>query len=327
MNSKLATGLLLISLAVVLPLAAQPTLIDTDKTAEPRRCTTVALISDTPEMPYRLIVPYMQRRSDFHALKLAMGGDPAAADVLVELDKGEGGHTTVVVTNRHTEIKKSIASPWTGYPGMVALDVMDQVKMVCPVPVVAQAEESGEPDCRSSVAGPSKSSFAACSHTSWMDNREIYEALKSRNELTQWAVQLLSGCSTADTVLDVTHNVDRTSEWNWKLRSAQGTTITDGFVIAKSSRDAATRIAEDAVRGFAFEPAIQQVASTGGCDAQLNGNPSPTTSQYGVQGEVAHNGHGRGFKHAMGRVAFHVGQGAAAVAIVSAYGLAMGVDN
>jgi hypothetical protein len=333
MNSKLATGLLLISLAVALPIAAQVTADAYDSPALPHRCSTVAIVADTPLLPSRLIAPYLQRRSDFHALKLALSGDPAAADVLVELNQGESGHTIVLVTNRFTGINKSIASAWTDYPGMVAVDVMDQLKMVCPEPVVAQPEESAEPDCSASVVAPSKSSFAACSHTSWMDNREIYEALKFRNELTQWAVQLLSGCHAADTVLDITHNVDRTAEWNWKLRSAQGTTITDGFVIADSSREAATKIAEDAVRGFAFEPAIQDEASTGGCEGQVNSNASPTIGQYGVKAEVVHSGHGQRFKHVMGKAAFYAGEGIAATAIVSGYaawyaamGIAMSAD-
>jgi hypothetical protein len=108
------------------------------------------------------------------------------------------------------------------------------------------------------------------------------------------------------------------------LRSAQGTTITDGFVIANSSREAATRIAEDAVHGFAFEPAIQEVATTGGCDAQVSGNASPSTGHYSVQGEVAHKGHGRGFKHVMGRAAFYAGESIAATAILAGYGV-MGI--
>jgi hypothetical protein len=146
-----------------------------------------------------------------------------------------------------------------------------------------------------------------------MDNREIYEALKSRDELTQHSVQLLPACGGAGTMLDITHNLDRTAEWNWKLRSAQGQTISEGMVIASSSRTAAARVAEDAVHDLPYEPVNQQSAPAGECFTQ------PELEAF------LHPRPNRSFKHVMGRFAFYTGQGVAAAVIVGGYAAGYGV--
>jgi hypothetical protein len=91
------------------------------------------------------------------------------------------------------------------------------------------------------------------------------------------------------------------------------------MVIASSSRAAAARIAEDAVHEVTHVPASPQLASANECMTQSELD------------ELAKKGHG--FKHVMGRAAFHAGQGIAAAVIVSAYaagyaamGMAMGAN-
>ena len=154
-----------------------------------------------------------------------------------------------------------------------------------------------------------------------MDNREIYEALKSHDELTQHSVQLLPACGGAGMMLDIAHNLDRTAEWTWKLRTAQGQTISEGMVIASSGRTAASRIAEDALRDLPYVPASEQSAKASQCftQSELEDFLRPRPN--------------RSFKHVMGRAAYHTRQGLAGAAIVSAYaaayaamGLAMGAN-
>jgi hypothetical protein len=305
MNTKTAIfGLMF--LIVGLPLTAQQMTTDAADPIAPRQCTRIAVTSDTPALPYRLIAPFFERRTDFQAAKLVLSDQPEGADAVVQLSKTEDGLTRIQVTNRATRRHISILSGWTDYPGMVAMDTMEQLKVVCTELNVASAAPAlvSTPCGDVTLMRPGRS-LAACSHTSWMDNREIYEALKSREELSQHSVQLLPVCGSAGTMLDITHNLDRTAEWNWKLRTAQGQTIAEGMVIASSSRSAAGGIAEDAVQHVTRVAADQQSPSANECMTRLELD------------ELAKKG--PGFKHIMGRVAYHAGQGIAAAAIVSAY--------
>lgn len=305
MNLKLAICLLT-CVTVVLPMAAQPAPDDTGKPAAQRTCTSVAVTSDTAALPYRLIAPYLERRADFQEAKLVLNDQPADADVVIQLSKADDKSTRIRVSNRLSGQQTSIVSGWTDYPGMIALDAMEQLKVVCVELSVASAPPSVNVPCGDVTLMRPGRSLAACSHTSWMDNRDIYEALKSRDELTQ-SVQLLPACGSAGTMLDITHNLDRTAEWNWKLRTAQGQTLSEGMVIASSSRSAAARIAEDAVHDVTRVTANPQATSANECfteselDAFLHPRPN------------------RSFKHVMGRAAYHTGQGLAGAAIVSAY--------
>jgi hypothetical protein len=306
MNSKLATGLLLILLAAS-PLAAQHAPNYAGRPVADRPCISVAVTSDTPALPYRLIAPYFERRADFRAAKLVLSEQQVDADAVVQLSKADDGLTRIRVTNRRNGQQASIISGWTDYPGMVAMDTMEQLKIVCAELNVASAQSSVTAPCGDPTLMRPGRSFAACSHTSWMDNREIYEALKSREELTQRSVQLLPACGGAGTMLDITHNLDRTAEWNWRLRSAQGQTISEGMVIASSSRSAAARIAEDAMYDVPHVPANQQAVSVSQCFTQ------PELDAF------LHPRPNRSFKHVIGRAAFYAGEGIAATAIVSGY--------
>lgn len=350
MNSRLATGFLLISLLAALPVTAQQAANGSDDPALQRRCTTVELVTDTPLLPYRLIAPYLQRRPDFQPSNLVLTDSPGSADALVQLDKGESGYTKIEVTNRLTGQHRSFTSNWTDYPGMVASDVMDQLKVVCAERVVTRPQLSSASECSASGLARPNWNLAACSHTSWMDNREIYEALKSRDELTQRSVQLLSACRAAGVVLDITHNLDRTAEWNWKLQTAQGHSISAGTVIASSSRDAAAKIAAEAVRDVPYGAADQASATTGECLVQAQGDESSSTSADGSHAQgfkhlvgkavsytgqeiltvaadgnpnvTAKDNHGHGFKHVMGRIGFYTGQTILAAVTVAGYAAA-----
>jgi hypothetical protein len=317
----------LICAAVALPIMAQPTPDDSGQPAAvhpgvaQHSCTTVAIASDTPALPYRLVAPYFERRADFQEAKLVLSEQPADADAVVELSQTDDGPTRIRVTNRHNGQKASILTGWTNYPGMVASDAMAQLKTVCAEANASTAAPPVTAPCGDVTLLRPGSSLAACSHTSWMDNREIYQALKSRDELTQHSVKLLPACGGAGTMLDIEHNLDRTAEWNWKLRTAQGQTVSEGMVIASSSHNAAARIAEEALHDVPYEHANQQPASANECftPAELEAFLHPRPD--------------RSFKHVMGRVAYHTGQGLAAAAIISAYaagyaamGIAMGMD-
>lgn len=305
MNSKVSICLL-IFVAAALPITAQPTLNYASEPAEERPCTSVAVTSDTPALPFRLIAPYFERRADFQAAKLVLSEASEKADAVVQLSTTDDGFTRIRVSNRLNGQQTSIISGWTNYPGMVAMDAMEQLKAVCTQLNIASVPPSAAVCGSATLMRPGKS-LAACSHTSWMDNREIYEALKSRDELTQHSVQLLPACGGAGTMLDITHNLDRTAEWNWKLRSAQGQIISEGMVIASSSRPAAARVAEDAVHDLPYEPVNQQSAPASECFTQ------PELEAF------LHPRPNRSFKHVMGRVAFYTGQGVAGAVIVSAY--------
>jgi len=306
MNLKLAICLL-DCVMVALPIAAQPAPDEAGKPAVERPCTSVAVTSDTAALPYRLIAPYFERRADFQVANLVLSDQPAEGDAVVQLSEADERFTRIRVSNRLSGQQTSIVSGWTDYPGMIALDAMEQLKVVCPQLNVVSAPASVNPPCGDVTLMRPGRSLAACSHTSWMDNREIYEALKSRDEITQHSVQLLPACGSAGTMLAITHNLDRTAEWNWTLRTAQGQAISEGMVIASSGRSAAARIAEDAMHDVPSAPANQQPVAASQCFTQ---------SELEA---FLHPRPNRSFKHVMGRVGFYTGQGIAAAVIVGAY--------
>jgi hypothetical protein len=303
MKTKLAIDFSLFLLLTALPLAAQPT---AGEPATEWSCASVALSSDDPSLPYRLVAPYLQRRPDFQASRLVLGEDPAAGDAIVKLEPGEVGHTKIVVTNRATGDRRSSSSGWTDYPGMVASDVMERIKEVCTQDVTApdrplSAQVTGEPLQTHPVR-----SLAACSHTSWMDNRELYEALKSRDEFARQSVQLLPDCRSGRTAVAVTHNLDRTAEWSWTLKTPSGQAISTGMVIASSSGTAAAKIADSVARD------TPTVAYDQSQDAAIGGTATEVSDAV-----VAHKG--QGFKHFMGRAGFYSGQALLLAADVAGY--------
>ena len=219
-----------------------------------RRCTTVALASDTPMLPLRLIEPYLQRRADLQASKLVLTGEQASADAMVTLTLSGERDTRIEVSNRITGRHASTISLWTDYPGMIASDVMEQLRVACPGSLIAPVERPRPVAERRKPAAELRSvvTVAACSQTSWMDNRDIYKALESRPELQQWAVRVTPACDGADAVLDITHNLNLTVEWFWTLREQAGGVISSGRVIAFEVPTAAQRIAEQVAHEIAL---------------------------------------------------------------------------
>ena len=219
-----------------------------------RRCTTVALTSESPMLPVRLIEPYLQRRVDLQASKLVLTGEQASADAVVNLTQSGERDTHIEVSNRITGRHASTISLWTDYPGMIASAVMEQLRVACTGSVVAPDEQPRPvAECRKPAAELRLvTSVAVCSQTSWMDNRDIYKALESRPELQQWAVRVTPACDGADAVLDITHNLNLTVEWFWTLRAQAGGIISSGRVIAFEVPTAAQRIAEQVAHEIAL---------------------------------------------------------------------------
>jgi hypothetical protein len=118
------------------------------------RCTTVALTSDSDKLPLRLIEPYLQQRADFQASKLVLTDEQASADAIVTLTPSGERDTHIVVASRVTGRHISALSLWTDYPGMIASDVMEKVKMVCvePAPALSQQAGSGQHGAESVAA-------------------------------------------------------------------------------------------------------------------------------------------------------------------------------
>jgi hypothetical protein len=108
-----------------------------------RRCRTVVLTSDSPHLPLRLIQPYLQQRADFQASKLALTEEPESADTIVSLTPSGERDTRIVVSSRITGRHVSALSLWTDYPGMIASDVMDKVKLVCAETMAAPSQQPG----------------------------------------------------------------------------------------------------------------------------------------------------------------------------------------
>jgi hypothetical protein len=231
-----------------------------------RRCATVFLASDTPYLPLSFFGPVLWQRAEFQASKLVLTTDPATADALVQLTKSGDHDTRIEVSNRVTGQRISWVSDWTLYPGMVAWDVIGGLRGVCPDAIRSISRPLG----RHSVECPkppaelsSIRSIAGCSHTSWMDSRDIEHALESRVELKQLSVHVVPACDTADAAVEVTHNLDQTVEWRWTMHNRSGTTLATGRVIAFERRDAADRIASVLTREFVLSRENQSQATLG----------------------------------------------------------------
>jgi hypothetical protein len=250
-NLKL-TGLLVVLFAA-LSLAAQITTEAADTPILQRRCNTVALTTDTPLLPYRLIAPYFERRPDFQASKLVLVADPSSADAAVQLIASTGLDTRILVTNRLSGQWSSMSSDWTNYPGMIALDAIEQLKLVCPGSVIEVPKQRQVLQCSMpELVYRPVHTLAACSRTSWMENRELYDALRSDAAVKRLSINLRPACSSADAVLEVTHNLEATVEWYWKLKSPQGDTSSAGHVIAYASKDAGAKIVDGVSRELAI---------------------------------------------------------------------------
>ncbi len=207
------------------------------------RCTKVMLNSETPLLPVRLIAPYLQQRDDFRVSGLVLTDDAGAADVSVALTRSGNSNTQIIVANRDTGRYVSAINDWTDYPGMVALSIMNRLRDVCPGSIAAAQKYQPKPkECAPAPALRSLTTLSACSQTSWMDDRELYEALRTNAEVKLSSIRLLPACGSADAMLEITHNLNQTLEWNWRLVSAQKETISNGRVIAFTSRNAAERI-------------------------------------------------------------------------------------
>jgi hypothetical protein len=239
-------ALTLCAFAIRVPLWAQTATIPVVHS----RCSKVFLASETPLAPVRLIEPYLQKREEFKASKLVLTEEEGSSDVIVRLRRNGERGTSVLVVNLWTGEHAVGSSPWTDYPSMIAPDVMNEIRRVCPGSIVPPpthrrvlAEDRGPIPTLGTI-----SKIAPCPHTSWMDERDLSRALGSSVALKRWSIQVVPTCDPTGARLEVTHNLEQTVEWHWKLKSAEGETVTYGRVIAFTGRDAAQRIANSLVR-------------------------------------------------------------------------------
>jgi hypothetical protein len=139
MSNKMHSLITMLLAAVILATGDRlPAWAQTEQpSAEPpelqRRCTTVALASESPALPLRLIQPYLERQADFRASRLVLMDASESADATITLSTSGERDTHIAVFSRISGRAVSALTLWTDYPGMVAADVMEQLKVVCPL--------------------------------------------------------------------------------------------------------------------------------------------------------------------------------------------------
>jgi hypothetical protein len=94
-----------------------------------------------------------------------------------------------------------------------------------------------------------------------MDDRGLYKVLRSSRELQQQQVAVLPSCTSADATIEVTHNLDQTVRWHWRLQS-HGTTLASGYVIAYKASDAGTKITAAVAREIVVAKRENSVVTT-----------------------------------------------------------------
>jgi hypothetical protein len=258
-----ATGQILVRAQIAEPPAGAPDL--------QRRCSTVAVASDGPLLPARVIATYLEQQADFQASKLALTNTPQSADAVVTLTPSGARDARIHVANRMTAQYAAVTSAWTDFRGMIVSAVMEQLRSACPGSVVASATpRRAAVECHKPPAElRTVATLAACSQTSWMDTGDIYHALESRSELKQSGLHVTPGCEGGDAVLDITHNLNLTVEWFWILRAQGGKAISNGKVIAFDKREAASKIAAAVTHEIASAHGAEvQTASAGNSSAE-----------------------------------------------------------
>ena len=252
-SQALSTGRLFLLVLLILagtgPVAAQSESDPQGHPALQRRCTSVALRSETRLLPSRLVTESLQSRGDFQASNLILVQQENSADAVVVLRQSSGGQTSVSAFNRITGQYQYATTGWTDYPGLVASNVMDQLRIICPGSVHPPPPYGVVKQCsKIAVVHRPIVSLAACSKTSWMTDGEIYKELRSQRELRRSAVHLRPASTPTDAILEVSHSLDVTVEWYWELWSTEKERLAGGRVIAFCARDAAKKIADDAAR-------------------------------------------------------------------------------
>ena len=261
----MTTKLMVIFLLAASTLMAQVSLNTSDSPELHGRCNTVAVESLVPGLPSPLFSNYLLQRPDFQVSKLALAKDSASADAVIRLGLGMEGRTTIAVLNRWTGERVSTASIWSGLPGMIAMDAIRELELACPgsvkdVPAVRTLAGCSAP----TLAQSAIHSMSACSHTSWIDNGELYAALPPKESLQKMGVELRPACSSADIHLEVFHNLSQTENWFWQANLPDGQILTSGRVIAFQGKGVGQKIIHAALRQIALssgEPLLEQVAA------------------------------------------------------------------
>ena len=301
-----------------LPAVAQPSVKTSGSQNAQQRCVTVAVSSQNDALTARLLSPYLESRRDFQAESLALSEDTESANVVVKLSAGELGSTKFRVTNSMTGESVVAVSSWTEFPGMVAMDVMTVVRRVCPPPIELVPRPAAL-QARTATSEAFLRGFTVCSYTLWMSTGEMYEAIHSRGELRQRSIHVVEGCDEAGTMLEITHEASDPVEWQWKLKSGAGQAVAAGCVIARSSSDAAAKIAEEVVG----DVTVRGNAAVQGAINEGVANPWANSQTYpGMQGQTvaaAPAKHPHGFKRVVGQVGWWTGQVIVDAAVVAGY--------
>lgn len=282
-------------------------------TANEQKCVTVGLTSDTDTISAALLEPYLQNRREFQAQSLAMIWEAGSADVLVKLSSGELGSTRVRVINSRSGETSQFTSSWTQYPGMIAMDVMTAVKAVCR-PEVKLVPRPAPLQARTAKSDQYLRGFSVCSRTMWLNEEQLFGALRSRPELAAYSIHPIEGCADSETFLEVTHDAADPREYAWTLKARAGEAVAGGRVIANSSDDAAKKIAEEVVGDVTsradanVRAALDDgVANPWATESTSASNESYSNSRAAPE-LVALAEHPHGFKHVMGRIGWWTGQ-------------------
>ena len=235
--------LLLIGAFICLGVSAQESPMPSSASVNPQpklRCRTIRIDSQSIALPEVFIAPALAER--LQDSELTIVGARETADVVVTVEPDEEDKLKVAVTDLHNGNRQSFVTVWARYPGMVAAEVVPALSKVCPGQVRNISRPSSDSPSVLMVAG-NASTITACSHTTWMDNRQIDEALLSNPQFLELGLQLLPACSNADIRIEINHNIDLTVEWMWRASSSTGGSVA-GRVTAFEPSDAAARIAE-----------------------------------------------------------------------------------
>src|SRR5215469_12409307 len=133
---KCISGLLELMLSaflICMPLWGQPGSAPVVHT----QCSKVFLTSNDPRIPVWLIEPYLQKKEDFRTSKLVFTDDERSSEVIVRLRRSRVRGTSILVINLATGEHAIGSSPWTEYPSMIARDVMNEIRQVCPGSIAA----------------------------------------------------------------------------------------------------------------------------------------------------------------------------------------------
>jgi hypothetical protein len=125
--------LMLCAFVICMPLWAQPGSFPVVHT----QCSKVLLTSDDPRVPARRIEPYLRKREDFRASKLVLTNDERSSEVSFACVAAAYEARAFWSSILRPENMPSAAAPGLTTPSMIARDVMNEIRQVCPGSIAA----------------------------------------------------------------------------------------------------------------------------------------------------------------------------------------------